>query len=169
MYDYIRPQKILDALSYLKAKNPLYADIDINDQWVEEAMANDNELCQYLVEQDDDSMDTECQGDSSCTPNVTTSVQNECSNDGDELSTALEQLKALAKQNGFTIYNVHVPSYGDCMFSAVLYQLQANDLCSADSSESRQKVADDLEGNQPMYCDKPVPSEEDSLPLKMST
>ena len=86
MYDYIRPQKILDALSYLKANNPLYADIDINEQWVEETMANDDELCQYLVEQDDDSMDTECQGDSSGTANVTTSVQNEpmeCSNDGD--------------------------------------------------------------------------------------
>ena len=50
MYDYIRPQKLLDALRYLKANNPLYADIDINEQWVEEAMANDEELCQYLVE-----------------------------------------------------------------------------------------------------------------------
>ena len=167
MYDYIRPQKILDALSYLKANNPLYADIDINEQWVEEAMANDDELCQYLVEQDDDSMETECQGDSSGTANVTTSVQNEpmeCSNDGDELSTALEQLKAFAKQNGFTIHNV--PYDGDCMFSAISYQLQANDVCSADSSELRQKVADYLEGNAPMYCDflcEPVPSEEDSL------
>ena len=34
-YKYIRPQKI-DALSYVKANNPLYADIDINEQWVEE-------------------------------------------------------------------------------------------------------------------------------------
>lgn len=37
MYEYIRPQKI-DALRYVKANNPLYADININEQWVEEAM-----------------------------------------------------------------------------------------------------------------------------------
>ena len=61
MYDYIRPQKLLDALRFLKANNPLYADIDVNEQWVEEAMANDEELCQYLVEQDDENMDTECE------------------------------------------------------------------------------------------------------------
>ena len=167
MYDYIRPQKVLDALRYLKANNPLYADIDINEQWVEEAMANDEELCQYLVEQDDDSMDTECQGDSGDAANVAVSVQNEpmeCSNDGDELSTALEQLKALATQNSFTIHNV--PYDGDCMFSAISYQLQANDVCSADSSKLRQKVADHLEANAPLYSDflcEPVPSEEDSL------
>jgi hypothetical protein len=88
----------------------------------------------------------------------------ECSNDGDELSTALEQLKALAKQNSFTIHNV--PYDGDCMFSAISYQLQANDVCSADSSKLRQKVADHLEANAPLYSDflcEPVPSEEDSL------
>ena len=33
MYEYIRPQKI-DALRYVKANNPLYADIDIkNSGW----------------------------------------------------------------------------------------------------------------------------------------
>ena len=47
MYDYIRPQKLFHALRYLKANNLLYADIDVNEQWVEEAMANDEELCQY--------------------------------------------------------------------------------------------------------------------------
>ena len=61
----------------------------------------------------------------------------------------------------------------------VSYQLQANGVCNADSSELRQKVADHLEANAPLYCDflcQPVPSEEDSLTadtaqptLKMST
>ena len=67
MYDNIRPQELIKAL---KANNPLYADIDINEQLVEESMANDEELGQYLVEKDNDSMDTECQGDSSCKSNV---------------------------------------------------------------------------------------------------
>ena len=167
MYDYIRPHKLLDALRYLKANNPLYADIDINEQWVEEALANDEELCQYLVEQHDEQMDTECEGDTSGTPNVAVSVQNEpmeeCLDDSDEFSTALQQLTALASQSSFIIHNV--PYDGDCMFSAISYQLQANDVCSADSSELRKMVANHLEANAPLYHDflcKPVPSEDGS-------
>ena len=55
MYDYITPQKLLDALTFLKANNPLYADIDVNDEGLEAAMANDSELCESLVEQQNDS------------------------------------------------------------------------------------------------------------------
>ena len=44
MYDYITPQKLLDALSFLKANNPMYADIDVNAEWLETAMGNDAEL-----------------------------------------------------------------------------------------------------------------------------
>ena len=79
MYDYIRPQKLLDALRFLKANNPLYADIDVNEQWVEEAMANDEELCQHLVEQDDENMNTECdkpESDSNGPANVAVNVEN---------------------------------------------------------------------------------------------
>ena len=46
MYDYITPQKLLDALSFLKANNPLYADIDVNQEWLEAAVANDAEQLQ---------------------------------------------------------------------------------------------------------------------------
>ena len=49
MYDYITPQKLLDALAFLKAKNPLYADIDVDKEWLASAMANDAELCECLV------------------------------------------------------------------------------------------------------------------------
>ena len=55
---YITPQKLLDALRFLKANNHLYADINVNEQWVEAAMANDEELCKHLVEQDDEHMET---------------------------------------------------------------------------------------------------------------
>lgn len=44
MYDYISPDKGLNAQRWLKANNPLYADIDINDEWLEQAMANDGDL-----------------------------------------------------------------------------------------------------------------------------
>ena len=59
MYDYVTPQKPLDALRFLKAQNPLYCDIEINQQWLEEAIDNDDELGMCLVEQIDESIDTE--------------------------------------------------------------------------------------------------------------
>ena len=50
MYDYVTPQKLLEALRFLKANNPLYVDIDINEEWLKEAIANDAELSECLVE-----------------------------------------------------------------------------------------------------------------------
>ena len=85
----------------------------------------------------------------------------ECTN-GDELSIALQQLRALAHQNSFTIHNA--PYDGNCMFSAISYQLQNTSVCNADSSELRQKVADHLEANAALYHDflcQPIPSEDD--------
>ena len=32
MYDYITPQKLPDALRFLKANNTLYADIEVNEE-----------------------------------------------------------------------------------------------------------------------------------------
>ena len=84
--------KPLDALRFLKAQNPLYCDIEINDQWFEEAVANDDELGMCL---NDETMDTE--SDQPETENEPTS---------DELSLALHKLKYLALENGFTIYDV---------------------------------------------------------------
>ena len=141
MYDYVTPQKPLGALRFLKTNNPLYCDIEINDQWFEEAIANDDELGMCLVEQNDESMDTE-----SDQPE-TESEPMECC--GDELSLALQKLKKLAFQNGFTIYDV--PYDGNCMFSAISHQLQTSNVCDVDSSELRQMVASHMEANAASY------------------
>ena len=72
-------------------------------------MANDEELCQYLVEQDNEQMDIECESDSSGTSNVTESVQNEpmeCSSNSDAFSTVLQQVKSSAHQNSLIIRNI---------------------------------------------------------------
>ena len=82
MYDYVTPQKPLDALKFLKTNNPLYCDIEINDQWFEQAH---DELGVCLVEQNDETMDTECDQPE------TESEPMECSSD--ELSLALQKLK----------------------------------------------------------------------------
>ena len=43
------------ALRFLKANSPLYADVEINYAWLEESLANDEDLCTGLVEQPTDS------------------------------------------------------------------------------------------------------------------
>ena len=63
MYDYniISLEKVSTALRWLKQNNPLYADIDINEEWLEQAMANINDLFADLfagmVEQSDTNSD----------------------------------------------------------------------------------------------------------------
>ena len=46
-------EKVLTALRWLKQNNPLYADIDINEEWVKQAKSNDEDLFGSLVEQYD--------------------------------------------------------------------------------------------------------------------
>ena len=52
----------------------------------------------------------------------------DCSDNADPLISAMHKL---ASQNGFTIHNV--PYGGDCMFSAILYQLSSTGVCDLDS------------------------------------
>ena len=74
-------------------------------------------------------MDTECeqpQNDGCDNSNHTNVAVDEESDpmehgDNDEFTTALCQLKVLAHQNNFVIHDV--PYDGNCMFSAVSYQL----------------------------------------------
>ena len=49
MYDYVSPEKLNNALRWLKAKIPLYADVNVNEQWVNECEANDCDMFQGVV------------------------------------------------------------------------------------------------------------------------
>ena len=51
MYDYICPEKLMNALIWLKANNPLYADVDVNKHWIDQSQANDGDLFHGLVRQ----------------------------------------------------------------------------------------------------------------------
>ena len=64
-----------------------------DDQWFEQAMCSDDELGMCLFEQNDETMDTDCDQPE------TESEPMECSSD--EFSVALHKLKSLASQNGF--------------------------------------------------------------------
>ena len=158
MYDYITPQKLLDALAFLKGNNPLYSDIAVNHEWLESAMANDAELCECLVEQQNDT-DEEQNNDTNIHPiidfvaNVAspTEVAMDCSESSDPLLTAMHTLKTIANENGFTVHDV--PADGDCMFSAIAYQLNSSNICDVDSSLLREMAAEYLQSNKESFCD----------------
>ena len=127
MYDYLTPQKPLDGLRLLKANNPL------NEEWLEVAIVNDAELCECLVEQQDDCDMQICENydlqplTSSSQSSVANEPMVECSGNEDVLPTAIHNLKTKASQNGFTIHDV--PYDGNCMFSAIAYQLTSTSVC----------------------------------------
>ncbi len=57
MYDFITPEKIFDALRWLKANHPQYADIEINEEWSQESENIDFDLhagfMKSMVQNDD--------------------------------------------------------------------------------------------------------------------
>ena len=44
MFQYVRPAKVLAALQWLKLNNPLYKDIEINNDWTSNAEQDDADL-----------------------------------------------------------------------------------------------------------------------------
>ena len=49
MYEYVRPDKVLNALKWLKTNNILYKDISVHTDWVYDAAQDDGELWQALI------------------------------------------------------------------------------------------------------------------------
>ena len=63
MYDFIRPDKVIAALEWLKMSNPLYKDIAVNSEWVEQAATDNRTLCNALTAHHEDADDITPQGD----------------------------------------------------------------------------------------------------------
>ena len=49
MYDYVIPENVLNALRWLKPHNPLYANVEINEEWAQNAESNNTDLYAGLV------------------------------------------------------------------------------------------------------------------------
>ena len=165
MYDYVSPEKLMNALKWLKANNPLYADVNVNEYWVDESQTNDIDVFQGLVRQPEtnnfdcvpsNTPQEHTQEDSTCTnqsepmecePSLTDGNNSPLLNDStNDLVTASHRLTRVARENGFTIHNV--PGDGNCLFNAVAYQLE-----SVSASEMRESVANHLDNNSVFYRD----------------
>ena len=48
MYQYVRPAKVLAALQWLRANNPLYKDVKLNSEWLDDAAHDDADLWEAL-------------------------------------------------------------------------------------------------------------------------
>ena len=175
MYAYISPEKVLTALRWLKQNNPLYADIDINQEWLEQAKANDEYLCGSLVQQNDASVmcsdANNMNSESTHQPNIEDSIDNgssrsnqledeygtqsmECcpsslSSGNDALTVAFNVLERAAREKGFAIHDV--PYDGDCLFSSIAYQLESIAACRIDKNTLREMLVDHPESNSNLY------------------
>ena len=44
MYDYVTPEKVLNTLKWLRKHNPLYADVEVNEEWLLNVQVDDHDL-----------------------------------------------------------------------------------------------------------------------------
>ena len=135
LYDYVSPQKLINALKWLKANNTLYADVDIADNWVENAIADDEDLVMSMLEQPE-SMEHDGNTDTGVKVAVPPTSVN------DPVSHYTDVLKVFAREHGYDIHDV--PSDGNCLFSACAYQLQSIGRDVADASSLRLAVCENL-------------------------
>ena len=152
LYDYVSPQKLINALRWLKTNNPLYADVDIADDWVESATADDEDLVMSMLEQPDsmehdENTDVAVFNEGSDLPIATDSSVNP----SDPVSYYTNALKVFARKEGFEIHDV--PSDGNCLFSACAYQLQYLGRDVVDASSLRQAVCQYLSRFGDFYSD----------------
>ena len=153
MYDYVSPEKLTNALEWLKANNPLYADVNVNEQWVDDCQTNDNDMFRGLVRQPETNSDCNTpQGhtqDDSTNHNEPMECESSMSGGNSscsDIAIVFNRLTTLARENGFTVHDV--PGDGNCLFNAVAYQLE-----SVGASEMREIAANHFENNSVFYRD----------------
>ena len=131
-YDFVSPERLTNALNWLKTNNPLYAN---DDDWLDHAIAGDVELTTSMLEQPeslDDSIESEPMECTNCDLPVCDNA-----NTSNPVAVCANMLDSFARQHGLSVHNV--PGDGDCLFSSVAYQLQ-NIGHDVNSSSLRQMV-----------------------------
>ena len=123
MYDNVCPEKVLNALLWLKNNNCLYSDVEINLHWSDDSAHDSPSLHASLL------------GQSQCI-NLTRNVVTEY----DEHYNILVEMANTHK------YMIHdVVGNGDCLFNSVCYQL--TDILNIDSALLRLQTVEYLRDN----------------------
>ena len=100
LHDTIRQEKVITALNYLKNNNLLYADIEINEDWIRSWQDADNDLYNgVFVNEDDNSISMESDKERNSTENQMSdsncdSTQLDSTNDCDSDNSASESDRA---------------------------------------------------------------------------
>ena len=99
LHDTIHPEKVITALNYLKNNNLLYADIEINEDWIRGWQDADNDLYNGVsVNEDDNAISMESDNERNSTQNqMSDSTQLHSTNECDSDNSASESDRA--KQN----------------------------------------------------------------------
>ena len=182
MYGYVRPEKVINALKWLKCNNELYSDISINEEWEHEAMTDDSQLLSGLVEhfETDEPAAEPIHNDNM---DVDVPIDIPIIDESSPLQKAFHTLRFLIGERGFRIHDIS--DNGNCLYDSVLFHLKCLGLYSNDSTSLRQDVADYLEVHRDLYadficealqvqpgnnynCDTDAPSERDAMIASIS-
>ena len=130
LHDTIRPEKVISALHYLKSNNPLYTDIEINEDWIQTWQEMDQELYDGIFDIDEDGENNEetsqashnnAKTDSDCStmdPNDTEGKHDRHNNEEDnEDILAMEQNCNLRDLPIDTCLQCEVPEQANQIFS----------------------------------------------------
>ena len=102
LYDNVCPERLNNALKWLKVNNPLYADIEIDGKWVASAIPDDKDLVMSMLKQ------PECLSEGSNEP-MDTSASNVCNPEptnassntpSDPVSHYADVLESFARDHG---------------------------------------------------------------------
>ena len=158
----------------------MYADVEVNEDWLEESLSNDEDLFTSLVKQPDTN-DMDCE--SSSTDELSTqepigdsdtNMECKCISTGLSASSAPKPMTkdmecvssslSIADDNFTSASNIletlastngftihDVPYDGDCLFSTITYQLQSIGIYNGSKDELRKIVADHLDENSTFY------------------
>jgi hypothetical protein len=150
MYDFVDPQKVLDALEWLKQNNPHYQDIDTNPQWVSEAQADDEELWKAMT---GEPKTPENVSGENCPIVVETGYNNIVvrTNSNTVETVDLTDLTDLERKTGLSM--IDVPRDGNCLYSAICYQLEKTLQYSTNVCSLRKQTADYMSNFPEMYKD----------------
>ena len=152
MYDYITPEKILDALRWLKMHHPQYANVVVNENWSHDSKCEDFDLHAGLTNSTEhtESNVASCPvfvkeslvsgSPTSGTDRVNTafevqsvSFDREVVNSDHSLSVAMTHLRSSVSKAKLMIHDV--PGDGNCLYWSILYQLKARGACTASATQ----------------------------------